>query len=151
MQIGLSEKGREAVAKGLEIFLANTYTTYLKTQNAHWNYVGEDFYALHLLFEQQYEEMAEAVDEIAERIRSLGFFAPASFLTFQKNSTLDSQEDPEPSEMIEDLITSHEGLICHGRKLCDLAEHEKDAGSVDLLGRRLGVHEKFIWMLKNYL
>ncbi len=151
MQIGMSEKGRELVSKGLEVFLANTYVLYLKTQNAHWNYVGQDFYSLHLLFEKQYQEMAEAVDEIAERIRSLGFFAPASFEIFQKNSCLECMENPAPSEMAEDLITGHEGLVCHARKLCDLAENEKDGATVDLLGRRLGSHEKFIWMLKNYL
>ena len=77
--LGMSQKGRKAVADGLAQLLANTYTTYLKTQNFHWNVIGSDFYALHLLFEKQYEELSEEVDEIAERIRALGFSVDATF------------------------------------------------------------------------
>jgi len=101
MQTGMSEKGRELVAKSLEALLADTYTLYLKTQNAHWNYVGKEFYSMHLLFEQQYQEMAEAIDEIAERVRALGFFVAANFPSFQKKSTLAiSEKVLPPSDMV---------------------------------------------------
>jgi len=152
MQTGMTKQGQELVAKSLEALLADTYTLYLKTQNAHWNYVGKEFYSMHLLFEQQYQEMAEAIDEIAERVRALGFFVSASFPAFQRKSTLDiSEKEIPPSEMIEDLVTGHEKVISHARKLCQVAENEKDGATTDLLARRLGTHEKFLWMLKNYL
>ncbi len=151
MQIGISEKGRELVAESLEMFLADTYALYLKTQSAHWNYTGKEFYSLHLLFEKQYQEMAEAIDEIAERVRSLGFFVEASFSSFQKKSSLPSQKELIPSEMLEDLVTSNEILICQARGLCQLAEKEDDGATLDLLGRRLATHEKNLWMLKNCL
>jgi starvation-inducible DNA-binding protein len=151
MEIGMSQKSKEQIAKALEVFLADTYSVYLKTQNAHWNYVGSGFYAIHLLLEKQYEELAEAVDEIAERVRSLGFFVEASFAMFIKNSTIPSEKITPPSELMEDLVTCHELLICHIRNLCQVAEKEGDGATLDLLGKRLGVHEKNLWMLKNSL
>jgi starvation-inducible DNA-binding protein len=150
MKTGMTEEGRKKIADGLKVFLANTYALYLGTQNAHWNYEGPHFYSLHILFEKQYEELAEAVDEIAERIRALGFFAPASFASFQELSMIQGKKNLPSEEMAKDLIHGHEKLLCHARDLCDLAEKERDGGSTDLLGRRLGVHEKFIWMLKSY-
>lgn len=147
----MSEKSRELIAKGLEILLADTYTLYLKTQSAHWNYVGPEFFSIHLLLEKQYEEMAEAIDEIAERVRALGFFIEASLPAFHRKTQLPQKEVYSPSERIEDLVTAHEILISYIRKLCQKAEEEQDGATVDLLGRRLGAHEKFLWMLKNYL
>jgi starvation-inducible DNA-binding protein len=151
MQTGMSEKSKELIAKKLEVVFVDTYSLYLKTQNAHWNYMGKEFYSLHLLLEKQYQDMADALDEIAERVRALGFFVTASFAFFQKKSNVSIEENLPPSEMIEDLVTGHETWICHARKVCELAEQEKDAATVDLLGKRLGAHEKFLWMLKNYL
>lgn len=151
MQTGMSENSRELIARKLEMIFVDTYVLYLKTQNAHWNYVGKEFFSLHLLFEKQYQDMAEALDAIAERVRSLGFFVTASFSFFQKKSTIPMEDNIPPSEMIEDLVTGHELWICHVRKICELAEQEKDAATVDLLGKRLADHEKYLWMLKNYL
>lgn len=151
MQTGMSEKSRELIARKLEIVFVDTYTLYVKTQNAHWNYMGKEFFSLHLLFEKQYQDMAEAVDEIAERVRALGFFVTVSFDFFQKKSNIPTENEVPSSEMIEDLVTGHELWICNVRKVCELAEQEKDAATLDLLGKRLSVHEKFLWMLKNYL
>jgi starvation-inducible DNA-binding protein len=150
MNTGMTDQNRNEIAGSLSRFLADTYAVYLKTQNFHWNLVGPAFYALHLLFEKQYEEMAEAVDEIAERVRALGFYVDASFSGFKELTTIkDEDKVISQVEMIEHLIKAHETLIRHGRNLCALADKERDFGSVDLLGRRLIAHEKMLWMLRS--
>lgn len=152
IQTGLSEKSRKLLYHELVKYLANTYAIYLKTQNYHWNITGSQFYSLHLLLEKQYEELADAIDEIAERIRALGFVVEASFAHFKKQTSIPEEGKLlKAPKMIEQLALSHEILIRHGRELASLAEKELDAATVDLLGRRLGSHEKFAWMLRSQL
>lgn len=147
---GMTDQGRKAVAKELMHFLADTYAMYLKTQNFHWNAAGANFFEVHLLFEKQYNEMAEAVDEIAERIQTLGFYVDASFAGFSKESCIkDERKNMKVRQMLAKLIDGHEILIRCGRKIASLAEKEKDQATVDLLARRLGAHEKFTWMLRS--
>ncbi len=150
--IGISEKNRQGICDGLARLHADTYALYLKTQNFHWNLTGPEFFSLHLLFEKQYQDMAEAIDEIAERIRALGFYVEASFSAF-KNNTGVKEEDRVLSikEMLYSLIESHEVLIQHARKVAEIADRDLDFASVDMIGRRLGAHEKFLWMLRSQL
>jgi starvation-inducible DNA-binding protein len=152
MQTGMTDQNRQEVAQLLTRLLADTYATYLKTQNFHWNLVGREFYSLHLLLDTQYHEMAEAVDEIAERIRSLGFYVDASFTVFKELTTIkEEQKVIGQDEMIEHLIAAHEAVIRHARNFSPLAEKERDFASVDLLARRLNAHEKMLWMLRSLL
>lgn len=151
-ETGMTKEERANVSGGLAKLLADTYVLYIKTQNFHWNIHGPEFYALHLLAEKQYEEMADAVDEIAERIRALGFFVEASMGSFLKLSSI-----PEDTQLhtkikyIEDLIKGHEVVIRDARKLAEQAEKNKDPGTVDLMGRRVLFHEKSAWMLRSQL
>lgn len=149
INIGLSEQARSKIAEELKHLLADTYGIYLKTQNFHWNVKGAHFFELHLLFEKQYTEMAEAIDEIAERIQALGFGVEATFSAFKKNCCIAEEKRPSTgSQMVQQLLESHEALIRCARKGAQLAEKQGDAATVDLLGRRLGAHEKFAWMLR---
>ena len=96
--------------------------------------------------------MAGAIDEIAERIRALGFYVEGSFSAFKKITGIKEEEKVlSIKEMLSSLIQAHETLICQGRKLAEIADNEKDFATVDLMGRRLGVHEKFVWMLRSQL
>jgi starvation-inducible DNA-binding protein len=152
MQTGMNDKNRKSVSEGLTGLLADTYAVYLKTQNFHWNIAGTEFYSLHVLLEKQYTEMAEAIDEIAERIRALGFHAPGSFSSFKKLTSIPEEEKvPSAKTMIQKLIQGHEILVQHARKLAQVAEKEQDPATVDLMGRRLNAHEKFLWMLRSQL
>jgi starvation-inducible DNA-binding protein len=149
---GMTEQGRKKVAEEIRHLLADTYAIYLKTQNFHWNVKSSDFFELHLLFEKQYNEMAEAVDEIAERAQALGFFVDASFTAFKEAACIKEARKPLPAKkMIKQLMDDHELLICCARKIADLAEKEKDQATVDLMARRLGAHEKMAWMLRSHL
>lgn len=152
VQTGLSEKGRQRISDGLSVLLADSYALYLKTQNFHWNITGSEFYSLHLLFEKHYEEMAEALDEIAERIRALGFYIDASFTGF-KNLTAISEEHRvrTAKEMIQELLKCHEIVVRQVRNLAEIAEQENDTATGDLLGRRLNFHEKASWMLRSQI
>lgn len=145
----LTIMGRKKVAEGLFSLLADTYAVYLQTQNCHWNLQGSYFYSLHKLLESQYEELAEAIDEIAERIRALGFFIDASFVGFQKKISIAEGDDPK--KKIPVLIQGHESIVSFARTLSQVAEKEGDFATVDLMGRRLNVHEKFVWMLKSQI
>src|SRR5579863_2995432 len=111
VNIGIAEQSKIALSEGLSRVLADTYTIYLKTQNFHWNVRGPEFYALHLLFEKHYQEMAEAVDEIAERIRALGFYVEASFSTFSRLTGIKEEEKVLlAKDMIISLVKGHETL-----------------------------------------
>lgn len=152
MNIGISEEGRKKVASGLACFLADSYSLYLKTHAFHWNVTGPMFTILHNLFEEQYEELASAVDEIAERIRILGFPAPGSFKQFGKLSSISEEEGvPKDTEMIQQLLEGQETVIKTARKILPDAEHAEDEGSVDFLIARIQVHEKNAWMLRSLL
>lgn len=151
INVGMSDKARANVCDGLSTLLAETYAVYLKTQNFHWNVVGSDFFALHLLFEKQYEELSGAVDEIAERIRAHGDTVEATFTGFKKLSSIPETTPKSSNEMVKALVLAHETVICLSRKLTDVAEKEKDQATLDLLARRLGAHEKMAWMLRSHL
>lgn len=152
MDTGMTQENRQHVADGLTRLLADTYAVYLRTQNFHWNLTGPDFYFLHILFEKHYEELAGALDEIAERIRALGFYVDASFEAFQKLNSLENVDKVmSAQEMLKHLLKGHEQLIRESRLLSGKAEKANDPATVDLMGRRLNVHEKFAWMLRSHL
>ena len=140
------------MSEGLTKLLADTYTLYLKTQNFHWNVKGMHFYALHKMFEEQYQELATAIDEIAERIRALGSIAPASFFQFmQLTSIKEDTVTVNADEMIKKLLNDHEILAAHASAIFTKAEKAQDEGTADLLIQRLKAHEKTAWMLKSTL
>jgi len=151
-ETGMSSESRAAVAGALSKLLADTYTVYLKTQNFHWNISGIEFYPLHILSQKQYEEMAEAVDEIAERVRALGFFVEGSMEAFLNLSSVEEDHKIHPKHiLLEHLIKAHEVVIREARSLGKLAEKHEDHATVDLIGRRLGAHEQMVWMLRSTL
>lgn len=151
-QTSFPRKSPLTIAQNLAHILADTYTLYLKSQNYHWNVGGTLFYSLHELFEQQYKEMAEAIDEIAERIRILGMTAPGSFTDFQQLSSIpESQDIPNAKEMIQRLIDGNLALSRNLYSIIKQAELSADFPTVDLLTRRMTVHEKNAWMLKSIL
>jgi starvation-inducible DNA-binding protein len=142
----------QKVSEELGHFLADTYALYLKTQNFHWNITGPLFYTLHKMFEEHYLELALAVDEIAERIRSLGGYTPASFSQFSQLTSLkEEKEKVEATAMVEKLLKDHETLAQHAIHLIATAQTAGDEGTADLLIQRLKVHEKFAWMLRASL
>lgn len=153
IDIGISEKDRAAIAKGLSRLLADTYTLYLTTHNFHWNVTGPMFNTLHLMFMAQYTELWTAVDPVAERIRSLGHAAPGSYAQF---SALASVPDvpatpPKALEMVRILVQGHEAVARTARELFPLADKAGDQPTADLLTQRLAVHEKTAWMLRSLL
>lgn len=152
IDIGISEKNREEIAKGLSHFLADTYTLYLKTHNYHWNVTGPLFQTLHTMFETQYVDLANAVDEIAERIRALGVKAPASYHEFMKLTLIkENTTDINAMQMVSDLVTSHEQVIRTARTLFGMVNEAHDEPTADILIERLRVHEKTAWMLRSIL
>lgn len=152
MDIGINEKNREDISKGLAHFLADTYTLYLKTHNYHWNVTGAMFQTLHTMFEVQYIELADAVDLIAERIRALGMKAPGSYHEFSKlTSVKENTGDQTSNQMIADLVQSHEQVIRTARGLFPMVNECHDEPTTDLLTERLRIHEKTAWMLRSML
>ena len=140
---------RGAVADGLARLLADTYTLYLKTHGYHWNVTGPQFRALHLMFEEQYLELRDVVDEIAERIRALGPLAPGSYREMGRlASVADEEGAPEAMEMVRRLIEANETVVRTAREVARAAEAADDPASLDLATRRIAVHEKTLWMLR---
>jgi starvation-inducible DNA-binding protein len=151
-ETSIKTKHLQKVSEELGHFLADTYALYLKTQNFHWNVTGPLFFTLHKMFEEQYQELATAVDEIAERIRSLGGYAPASFSQFMQLTSLKEEKGKLDAEsMIDILLKDHEILMQHSMHLIETAQAADDEGTADLLIQRLKVHEKFAWMLRSSL
>ncbi len=153
INIGISEKDRGAIAEGLSRLLADTYTLYLTTHNFHWNVTGPMFNTLHLMFMTQYTELWNAVDPVAERIRSLGHSAPGSYAQF---SSLASIKDapaipPKALEMVRILVDGHEAVARTARSIFPLADKAHDEPTADLLTQRLTVHEQTAWMLRSLL
>lgn len=148
---GLADNARHAVASALNNVLADTYALYLKTHSYHWNVTGPQFHTLHVLFEEQYREMWAALDEIAERVRALGVFAPASGRVFSELTVIDSaeKEPPTAEQMVENLLKDHETLIRRTREALATAEEANDPASEDLLTQRIQIHEKTAWMLRS--
>jgi starvation-inducible DNA-binding protein len=152
IDIGISENDRRRIADGLGRLLADTYTLYLKTHNFHWNVTGPMFQTLHLMFEEQYNELAVAVDLIAERIRALGFPAPGSYREFMQATTIsDARGDLAATEMIRDLVEGQEAVVRTARSILPTADKADDQPTIDLLTQRLQVHEKAAWMLRSLL
>ena len=140
------------VVQALNQLLAETYVVYLKTQNFHWNVIGPMFYSYHLLFESQYKELSGAVDELAERIRALGSFAPGSFVAYEKLSKIKEETNlPKALHMISLLCDNNKMIIETIKKALPVAEAAGDESTADLLIKRLGVHEKSVWMLESHL
>lgn len=152
IDIGIDKANRKAVAEGLSKLLADSYTLYLMTHNFHWNVTGPQFNALHNMFMEQYTEMWTALDEIAERIRSLDFAAPGTYKAFSKLSSIKEVEGvPSAEEMVQLLTKGHEAVAKTARSIFPLAEEADDEVSADLLTQRLTVHEKTAWMLRSIL
>ncbi|MBL8279014.1 MAG: DNA starvation/stationary phase protection protein [Pelomonas sp.] len=153
ISIGISEKDRAAIAAGLSKLLAETYTLYLTTHNFHWNVTGPMFNSLHAMFMAQYTELWNAVDPIAERIRSLGHAAPGSYAQFAKLSGLPDAPatPPKALKMVELLMQGHEAIARTARSIFPLLDKAGDEPSADLLTQRLTVHEQTAWMLSSLL
>jgi starvation-inducible DNA-binding protein len=152
IHIGLNDSQRENIAAELAKCLADSYILYLKTHNFHWNVTGPHFAELHSLFEKQYTEISGAIDEIAERIRALGVLAPGSFSQFKELTAIEEETGHPPAEeMIKQLVEAHEQVARTARQAMPTAEEAKDAPTVDLLTRRMEVHQKNAWMLRSLL
>ena len=152
IDIGIDEKQRAQIAGGLARVLADTYTLYLQTHNFHWNVTGPMFNTLHLMFEQQYNELALAVDQIAERIRALGFPAPGSYKDYAKLTRIQEVDGvPNAEEMIRILVKGQETVVRTAREVFPSAEGANDEPTADLLTQRMHVHEKTAWMLRSLL
>jgi len=152
INLGIAEADRAAITEGLSRLLADTYTLYLKTHNFHWNVTGPMFNTLHLMFEGQYNELALAVDAIAERIRALGFPAPGSYSAYAKLSSIKEAEGvPAASEMIRQLVQGQEAVVRTARGLFPLLDAVSDEPTADLLTQRMQIHEKTAWMLRSLL
>jgi len=152
IDIGIGEDDRRTIAEGLSRLLADTYTLYLKTHNFHWNVEGPLFNTLHLMFEQQYTELAAAVDEIAERIRALGMPAPGSYARFAELTGITEEiGTPSAEEMIAQLARDQETVVRTARSVFPAADKADDESTADLLTQRMTIHEKTAWMLRSML
>jgi starvation-inducible DNA-binding protein len=153
IHIGISDKDRAAIAAGLSKLLADTYTLYLTTHNFHWNVTGPMFNSLHTAFMTQYTELWNAVDPIAERIRSLGHSAPGSYAQFSALASIPDvpQVPPKALDMVQILVSGHEAVARTARNLFPLADKAGDEPTADLLTQRLTVHEQTAWMLRVQL
>ncbi len=152
IDIGISSAKREEIAGGLSRVLADSYTLYLKTHNFHWNVTGPMFQTLHLMFEAQYNELALAVDLVAERIRALGHTAPGTYRQFAQLSVIPEEDGiPKAQDMIRRLVEGHETVARTAREVFKSAEEASDQPTCDLLTQRMQVHEKTAWMLRSLL
>ncbi|MGD8940594.1 MAG: Dps family protein [Gammaproteobacteria bacterium] len=149
IDIGIKEKDRIKIAEGLKRLLADSYTLYLQTHNFHWNVTGPQFRELHLMFEEHYTELATAVDEIAERIRTLDVAAPGTYKTFVELSSIKEVEGVPPAkEMVAILTKGHEQVVKTCREALALAQEGDDESSSALVSDRMRIHEKTAWMLR---
>jgi starvation-inducible DNA-binding protein len=152
IDIGISEKDRRTIADGLSRLLADNYSLYLKTHNFHWNVTGPMFQTLHVMFMEQYNELWIALDQIAERIRALGFPAPGTNSEFARLTSIgETAGVPEAREMVRLLVQGHEAVARTARKAFPAVEKANDQPTMDLLTQRLQVHEKTAWMLRSLL
>ena len=152
IDIGINQKDREQIANALAHLLADTYTLYLKTHNFHWNVTGPMFQTLHSMFEGQYNDLALAVDEIAERIRTLGFPAPGTYKAFAKLSSIKEDDGvPSATDMIRQLVEAHETCARTAREAFPACDKASDEPTADLLTQRMQDHEKTAWMLRSLL
>lgn len=152
VNIGISDDHRKKIAEGLSRVLADSYMVYLKTHNYHWNVTGKLFHSLHGMFEEQYTELAEAIDKIAERIRSIGYRAPGTFREFAEITSVEEDTDqPEALEMVRRLAVDNETILRTAREVLPACEEAGDEATIDLITERLDVHSKTAWMLRSHL
>ncbi len=148
--IGLDEKARTEITEKLSRFLGTSFVLQMKTLSYHWNVTGPNFVSLHDLFQAQYTELQTANDDLAERIRALGAFAPGSFKEFQQLSKIqeDSTAPKNANEMIENLLQGHEACSLAARKLCENAQKNGDEVTADMAIGRMNAHDKAAWILR---
>jgi starvation-inducible DNA-binding protein len=152
MDTGISAKDRAAIAKGLSRLLADTYVVYLKTHNFHWNVEGPMFQTLHQMFMDQYTEAWNAIDLVAERIRSLGHYAPGTYREYLDLARVkETPGVPKAGQMVKLLIDGQEAIVKTAREVLPLADGANDEPTLDLLTQRMQVHEKNAWMLRSLL
>ncbi|MDR2187116.1 MAG: DNA starvation/stationary phase protection protein [Azonexus sp.] len=152
MDIGISKADRKQITEGLSHLLADSFTLYLKTHNFHWNVTGPMFNTLHVMFMDQYTELWNALDQIAERIRALGFPAPGTYREFAKLTVIEESKGvPNASEMIKQLVSGQEAIVRTARSLFPTIEKAADEPTADLLTQRMQIHEKNAWMLRSLL
>lgn len=155
VDIGIADKDRKTISQDLAQFLSDSFTLYLKTHNFHWNVTGPMFNSLHAMFMDQYTEQWNALDDIAERIRALGYNAPGSYAEFIRLSTIAEEPGltaaPDWREMVGQLVTGNEAVCRTARRALSHADDAGDDPTVDLLTQRLQVHEKNAWMLRSLL
>jgi starvation-inducible DNA-binding protein len=149
---GIDDKDRRKIAEGLSKLLADTFTVYLKTHNFHWNVTGPMFNTLHLMFETQYTELWTATDLIAERIRSLGHYAPATFAEFARLASIaETSGQPKAEDMVRLLVEGNEAVVRTARAIFPSVDKANDEPTADLLTQRMQIHEKNAWMLRSLL
>jgi len=152
MDTGISPKDRAAIAHGLSRLLADTYVVYLKTHNFHWNVEGPMFQTLHQMFMDQYTETWNAIDLVAERIRSLGHYAPGTYAEYHKLARIkETPGVPKAEQMVRLLIEGQEAIVKTAREVLPIAEKADDQPTLDLLTQRMQIHEKNAWMLRSLL
>ena len=152
IDIGITEKDRAAIAGGLGRLLADSYSLSLQTHIFHWNVTGPMFQTLHVMFEAQYTELSVAVDLVAERIRALGFPAPATYSEFARLTSIKEVAGvPKADAMIRLLVDGQETVVRTARTIFPLAESASDEATADLLTQRIQLHEKTAWMLRSLL
>lgn len=152
LDIGIQEADRVKISEGLSRLLADSYILYLKTHNFHWNVEGPMFNTLHVMFMDQYTELWNALDLIAERIRALGSYAPGSYKKYSQLSSIPESESQTPAmDMVRQLLQGHEAVAKTARAVFPSAEAGRDEATIDLLTQRLQIHEKTAWMLRSML
>lgn len=155
IDIGIEADDRKKIAQGLSSYMSDAFTLYLKTHNFHWNVTGPMFNSLHLMFEAQYTEQWNALDDVAERIRALGFNAPGSYAEFIRLSSIREEpglsEAPDWREMVRQLVVGNEAVCRSARAVLDVADDADDEPTEDLMIQRLQTHEKNAWMLRSLL
>lgn len=152
LNIGIAKDSRKQIADQLSKLLADSYVLYLKTHNFHWNVEGPMFTTLHNMFMEQYTELWNALDLIAERIRALGHYAPGSYKQFARMTSIEETEEvPRAQDMVRQLLQGHETIARTARESFSIAEKCDDEATMDLLTQRLQLHEKTAWMLRSLL
>lgn len=151
--IGITDKNKLAVAALLNELLADEHVLYIKTRNYHWNYEGANFMELHKFFEEQYDEIEVVIDDVAERIRTLGHYAEGRIKDYLRLTRLEEQEyTTAQSEQLNNLLQDHESIIINIRKIIDkVNDTYKDAGTADFITGLMQKHEKMAWMIRSYL
>lgn len=152
IDIGISDADRKQIANGLSSLLADSFTLYMKTHNFHWNVTGPMFQTLHVMFQEQYTELWNALDLIAERIRALGHYAPGSFKRFTDLASIPEEHGvPSARDMIWQLVEGQEAVVRTARTVLKIADAANDQPTVDLLTQRMEIHEKNAWMLRSLM